>query len=96
MARRKNSIAPKLEIFCKASLLLKMILAIFIHHPDTERRMNTAFFFFFVFSFFLEFNNHTVVQKPHNSSETVDHKINIKVYSQIFVNVVFFLLFGVQ
>ena len=49
-----------------------------------------------VFSFFLEFNNHTVVQKPHNSSETVDHKINIKVYSQIFVNVVFFLLFGVQ
>ena len=44
MARRKNSIAPKLEIFCKASLLLKMILAIFIHHPDTERRINTAFF----------------------------------------------------
>ena len=53
-------------------------------------------FAYFCLFLFLEFNNHTVVQKSHNSSETVDLKINIKVYFQIYVNFVCFLLFGVQ
>ena len=49
------------------------------------------------FFFFLEFNNHTVVQKPHISSVTVDLNINVIVYSQFFVfYVFFFLLSGVQ